>query len=278
MRGANTGMNSVQNRPLLARKFRNAYRTLQTAGVKGLWMQAWKKAEQKRLLSAARDVKTVELDGCRFTLEVPADAVKVSLLKGRYERFERDAVVKYLDPQYPVIELGACLGVVACVTNRLLSDPRKHVVVEANPQVVPVIKKNRELNGSQFEILNMAVAYDQSTVSFSPSPDPRGTSLRSNEQSWIEGPQVTVPATGLGKIAEERGFESFTLICDIEGHEYELIQREASIVNRARMIIIETHGRMIGEEKNSEILARLEGMGFRTVAEDSGTLVLKRES
>lgn len=270
-------MNSVQNRPLLARKFRNAYRTLQTAGVKGLWMQAWKKAEQKRLLSAARDVKTVELDGCRFTLEVPADAVKVSLLKGRYERFERDAVVRYLDPQYPVIELGACLGVVACVTNRLLKDPRKHVVVEANPQVVPVIKKNRELNGSQFEVLNVAIAYDQAMVSFAPSPDPRGTSLRNSEQSWIEGPQVTVPATGLGKIAEERGFESFTLICDIEGHEYELIQREASIVNRARMIIIETHGRMIGEEKNSEILARLEGMGFRTVAEDSGTLVLKRE-
>lgn len=33
----------------------------------------------------------------------------------------------------------------------------------------------------------------------------------------------------------------------------------------------------MSEEKNSEILARLEEMGFRTVAEDSGTLVLKRD-
>lgn len=271
-------MKNLQNSPRLVRKIFNAYRTFQNKGVKGLWAQAGSKVNLWRQLFAARDLKSVTLDGCTFTLEmIPANSIKVSLLKQRYERFERYAVLNYLQPEYPVVELGACLGVVACVTNRQLKNPSKHVVVEANPQVIPVLRKNRELNGCQFEILNMAIAYDQPTVSFSPSPDPRGTTLRKSDHQWLEGPQVTVPATGLGKIVEDRGFDYFTLICDIEGHEYELVRREAKVLNRVKTIIIETHGRMIGEDKNRELLAALEAMGFRTIAEDSFTLVLARD-
>jgi hypothetical protein len=68
---------------------------------------------------------------------IPNNAIKVSLLKQRFERFERKAVLQHVNPEYPVVELGACIGVVACITNGILKNPVLHVVVEANPHVSP---------------------------------------------------------------------------------------------------------------------------------------------
>ena len=37
--------------------------------------------------------------------------MKLSLVRGNYERFERMAVRKFVDLGHPVIELGGCIGV-----------------------------------------------------------------------------------------------------------------------------------------------------------------------
>ena len=61
------------------------------------------------------------------------------------------------------------MGVVACVTNRLLKNRTAHVVVEANPLVIPQLELNRTLNRCQFEIVNRAIAYGMESVTFRPS-------------------------------------------------------------------------------------------------------------
>ncbi len=226
---------------------------------------------------AARGIKSVTFDGCTFSLEMmPSNAMKVSLLKKKYERIERHAVLQYVRPEYPVVELGACIGVVSCVTNRALKNPRAHVVVEANPNVIPILRNNRDCNQCEFEILNMAIAYDQPTVTFSPATDFRGTSLRANIHQPSANPLVTVAAAQLGRIVEQRGYDCFTLICDIEGHEYELVQREQHILHRVDTLILETHARLIGEDKNRAVLEKLADIGFRTIDQDSCVLVMRR--
>src|SRR5262245_43618744 len=74
-------------------------------------------------------------DGCTF--RIPRDVTRLSyracFLTDAYEREERELVRQWVRPEDRVIELGACLGIVSCVTNRLLADKSKHVVVEANP-------------------------------------------------------------------------------------------------------------------------------------------------
>jgi 16S rRNA A1518/A1519 N6-dimethyltransferase RsmA/KsgA/DIM1 with predicted DNA glycosylase/AP lyase activity len=72
---------------------------------------------------------------------------------GVFEKHERETIKRCLDPNLPVVEVGGCIGVVACTTNRLLQEPSKHVVVEANPDLVPVLEANRQLNQCEFVVL-----------------------------------------------------------------------------------------------------------------------------
>src|SRR5262249_49486186 len=74
----------------------------------------------------------VRVDSCTFLVSHRAipTASKSLFLLGGYERAERDILKAYLDRSRPVVELGGSVGVVACVTNKLLRNPREHVVVE----------------------------------------------------------------------------------------------------------------------------------------------------
>src|SRR5262245_13751886 len=48
---------------------------------------------------------------------------KGCLLLGRYERSERNAIARFLDPDLPLIDLGASIGVTSCLSNRILRFP-----------------------------------------------------------------------------------------------------------------------------------------------------------
>jgi FkbM family methyltransferase len=217
----------------------------------------------------------VELDGCRFALQsLDSDSeMWIALISGSYEQPERRALARHLDPDLPVIELGGCAGVIACLTNRRLRDRRAHVVVEANPHMVAVLRKNAKLNGCDFQIVNAAIAYGDTCSTFSPSSDAWVTRIDS-----ADGAQVTVPNTTLRSLTEANGFGAFTLICDIEGHEYELVKNEPEAVGTARTLILETHERFIGKEKNDFVLSALANLGFAVVDQIENVVVLTRQS
>ncbi|HET9086826.1 MAG TPA: FkbM family methyltransferase, partial [Acidobacteriaceae bacterium] len=119
-----------------------------------------------------------------------------------------------------------------------------------------------------------AVAYGCRSVTFRPSSELPSNSLREKHG----GELVTVNTITLGKILDEREIGAFTLICDIEGHEYELVQHEAEVLKRASVIILETHARMIGESKTSELLLKLEEIGFLKIDEEATVVVLARSA
>ncbi len=267
----------MNSRSVITRKVLAGVRILRNEGLAALFVAVRRKTRLWFICFAARGIKSVTLDGCVFSLDIiPSNAVKASLLKQKYERFERHAVLQHIRSELPVVELGACIGVVSCVTNRILKDPASHVVVEVNPHVIPILESNRESNHCKFEILNRAISYDLTSVTFSPASDIRGTSLRKNVYSSFEGPSVTVLTTTLSSIVTQRGYDRFALICDIEGHEYELVQHEPHILEKVDILILETHARMIGETKHSEMMRRLAQLGFRTVEEDSFVVVMRR--
>src|SRR5438270_2580377 len=89
----------------------------------------WRQGEALELGKfVGRPGPVVRLDGCRFGVErgvVPEEIIEL-LLYGRHERPEREALKKFLDPRLPVVELGGCVGVVSCLTNRRLADPARH--------------------------------------------------------------------------------------------------------------------------------------------------------
>jgi hypothetical protein len=92
--------------------------------------------------------KRYRTEGLSF--EIPREQT-TRAMRGRfafdtYELPERELIRKYLPSNARVLELGGGIGVVSCLTNSLLRDKHAHVVVEANPLLIPFLESNRDLN------------------------------------------------------------------------------------------------------------------------------------
>lgn len=254
---------------MLKKKFLTAYRLFREHGLVYTLDYAW-----LMLQFAAKQHRTkVVVDGCTFGLNgISPGMSKVNLLAGRFEKPERRSVARHLRRDLPVVELGGSIGVVACVTNKLLKNPTAHLVVEANPQVLPHLQQNKEANGCEFEITNRAIAYGSGFITLQPSSDICGSSvLVAGDQ-----PAVTVETARLGDLVRDRGFTNFTLICDIEGQEYEMVLNEPDTLKSATMIILETHARMIGEDKVRSMMDRLRHLGFKLIDQNGFVVVLQQ--
>jgi FkbM family methyltransferase len=254
---------------MLRKKVVTAYRLLRDGGVKNFYDHSWLIWQIK----TKGHKPEVRLDRCTFNLDRITDfPTKVELIMNKYEAPERRAVARYIRQDLPVVELGGSMGVVACVTNRLLKSPTAHVVVEANPLVIPQLEVNRALNRCQFEIVNRAIAYEMESVTFRPSSNVCVSSITAvGDQS-----PVTVQTTQLREIVRDHGFARFNLICDIEGLEYDMICRETDVLKNADTIILETHARFIGEDKCRLMMSKLERIGFRIVKEIGFVVVLRQ--
>ena len=254
---------------MLKKKVLTAYKLFSEGGVKNVYDYSWVRLQ----VLAKGHRNEVRLDRCTFNLEGIADpSTRIDLITRRYEAPERRLIARHIRRDLPVVELGGSMGVVACVTNKLLKDPTAHVVVEANPVAIPLLELNKQLNGCKFEILNRAVAYGVDSVTFRPSSNLCESSI------IVAGDQaaVTVEATQLSAVVRNRGFGRFNLVCDIEGLERDLVCNEPEAVKNADVIIMETHARLIGEDQVLLMMSRLEQLGFRTI-EKTGFVVVLRQ-
>jgi FkbM family methyltransferase len=181
-------------------------------------------------------------DGCEF--EIPKDvttrAYRACFVNGDYEHEERELIRRWIRPEDQVIELGACLGIVSCVTNKLLKDKSRHVVVEGNPFCIASLYRNKELNSAGFLIEHCAVGNESETTFYlHPKYIVGGSSQRATERPF------RLPAKSLRQLERERG--PFTaLIIDIEGSEREVFGDSKDLLKRYRLVIAELHEFAIG--------------------------------
>lgn len=202
----------------------------------------------------------IALDSARFSVPDGANTtfLKGLLWLGRYETLERHAVIRWLPRTLPVVELGAALGVVSCLTNRHLENPARHVCVEANPRIIPVLQRNRDRNGCRFRIVHAALAYGAETITFGMSDAVVDSSVRRGEGTA----EIVVPATQLAAVIHESGFERCSLICDIEGAEAALVAEESQVLkDRVHTVIMEVHPHLL-RQGVIDLERRLAGLGF----------------
>jgi len=239
--------------------------------VKSTWRrgEVW---QLGRFIGMPTDI--VRLDGCRFSIakdRVPANVIDL-LLSDLYEEPERKALRTFLDPELPVIELGACIGIVSCLTNRRLRRPEQHVVVEANPGLLPLLEDNRARNDCRFEIVHAAVSYGVETIKFNVDDNILASSVGGDERQ-----AVAVATMTLERLLNEHGFARATLICDIEGAELQLVEHELKTIGeRVATIIMELHDRIVGQEQTQAMLSRLESAGFKIVSRDGDVVILEK--
>ena len=234
----------------------------------------WRSRDRPWLgLYAVAHGNVASLDGCRFDLRGVSFSIKGRFVDGTYEAAERRLAAELLDPALPVIELGACLGVLACTVNRRLARPAEHVVVEANPALVPALERNRALNGAAFAIENAALGYGGATVDL--HVHPRLVTASSAQRT--RGRAVRVPALTLAALADRRGWSRFSLLCDVEGAEAALVEQDAATLrDRVDVALIEFHPDVYGRAAQERLHAAILKLGFMERASTGNVVAYRR--
>ena len=181
-----------------------------------------------------------------------------------YERAEVDFVNAHLRPELPVIELGSCLGVVACCIARKKNTSTKQISVEANPHLRKVIIGNLKRNGlaENTTVVTGAIDYSGAEVTrLVVSEDAVGTHVeRGGEHGTAE-----VPCLQLSRLLDEFDIrDDFALVCDVESAEADIILADEPGLRRCRQIVMEFHPGKYGPWNSNlkALLDKLADYGF----------------
>ena len=221
----------------------------------------WRTRDRAWVGRCVRLLGTVRVEGCRFDVSSPliSNELKCRVFYGRYERTERELLRRHLPAGSPVVELGGGMGLVACIVNRRLQHPDQHVVVEANPQMLPLIERNRGLNSSRFELVHAAIGYDGDRMTLRLGEDLLGSRFQAADDGDVQVIQ-------LRDILDRRGFGTCTLICDIEGGEIDLVEHEIETLrSRVGLIVLEEHPEYCREDVRAGMFKLLTRSGFESI-------------
>jgi len=207
---------------------------------------------------------------------------KAQIFWGLYESAEQRFIRRWLRPDLDVIELGSSIGVVSSVISQVIEPGRRMICVEANPNVIPILKRNLDLNahGRRLDIVNAAIDYEsgskQATLYFGESTVSSTITGTANQS----GPSTTVPTTTLGGIADDLGIGEYALVADIEGSEVGMIARDAAALQRCQQLVIELHSVKTDDRivEPDYMVAQLIGEhGFRLRARHGPVCVFDRD-
>jgi FkbM family methyltransferase len=159
-------------------------------------------------------------------------SLKERLERGMWEREEIELLSKYLEDSDSVLELGACIGFLGIRINEKIKG-NSHTLIEANPNLIEVIERNKELNSSTFKIVNCMIG------------DPSKDSGIFNVSDFILGSSEFIK-NGKGVSVKVKSLSDFTkdhnfLIIDIEGGEYKLISKNVKSLIKFDKLLIEFH-------------------------------------
>lgn len=221
-------------------------------------------------------------NGDRFTyhgipVEVPKQAglgVRNAILRRKYEADEAAMILKHLPPGLPVIELGGSLGLVSALIRSRLALGVRHLVVEANPEIIAICGANACRNAEACtEVLHAALYYDGPVARLAIDRDVHSSVLGEGART------VEVPAVTLAALHERIGApERFALVSDIEGGELPIFLRPDPALGKAQVMIAELHNDAYRSAGSSErkILEQCSALGLTLIDRQADVVVLKR--
>lgn len=203
-------------------------------------------------------------------LTIPREAVSPTifyhLTEGDYEEPERRLLEEHLSPDDRVIELGAGMGFMANLYGRRCPNER-HLAIEASPEMSALAATNTS-HLTNVQVLN-AVAARPAPTSAGQAPS---VPFHIYESFWgssteplhLTDPErrlvrtVQVPVVDLDALIAE--YRCTTLVCDIEGGEFDLLR---TFELNVPTLLIELHWRALGMSRALSVLTTLESRGYR---------------
>lgn len=203
-------------------------------------------------------------------------SIQCLIAEGSYERSEAALIERFVPRDLPVIELGGCLGLISGFVAARLRPEVDLVVVEANPSLFDSCRHNASLGGERprSRVVQAAIAYGGDTVQFGVSANVHVNRVGAEGKPGISVPAMTLAAV-LSTISAPNGY---TLICDIEGAEVELIAHEGAALAGCQTAVVELHPSLYAERGTNldKVLARLAALGLRPAAHENNVYAFTR--
>lgn len=240
--------------------------------IERLRQRAFEARSKLRLRLAGSSV--LEYRGVRIDLahDALSDGLRSAIMRGYFEREEYRLVRRHARSiDGDVIELGGGIGFVSTVLDRILDDDDRLVVVEANDEVVPLLRRTRSLNDGDFDILNRAYAVGESVVTLHKARSYVSGSTRPERRSARRSDVETVT---LAALMERFDISTFTLVADIEGSEFELIDEELPLLADACSIMIVEFHDFTSEDVDAYV-GELLGAGFELADREGSVYVFE---
>lgn len=180
-----------------------------------------------------------------------------AIVHGVYEYPERVLIGRWLPTNMDCVELGCSIGVISRVILSKLQPDCLLVAVEASQELLDLAERNVETAGfsSRFVPFVGAVHYDGDSVLFTHNNDHiRGKIADLDQVAGLEIPCVT-----LKQIIQKNNLKRFSLVMDIEGSEFDLIEKDPESLTGCQVIVAELHG---DEETKNDFANKLHNLGF----------------
>ena len=199
--------------------------------------------------------------------QLPPDTeidVANALIKGKYEKEEVLMISSHIPPNNSVIELGGSFGIVSGVISKNLKKGVEHIIVEANPTLSEVCLRNAQAGSSNTNItlIQKAICYNEARVEFKIANNPHSSSLFDLPDKKVNK-TVKVLSITLNEIYQSlEKQKDYTLVCDIEGGEEDMLKYDLDTISKAKTIIMELHPNLL-QNRQSQIPIQMKDKGFK---------------
>ena len=230
-----------------------------------------------RQASAPTGEEGLRVNGVRINPDNPAlsPSMRARICSANYEVHEARCVTTLVEQEEIVLELGGGIGYISSLvwnTGRA----SQIVVVEANPDTIPVIQETHTLNNVKALVLNGVAMPDCGKESFIPfyvRSDFWASSL--SPEPWGYSREVSVPCLDFKALLATH--QPSLLICDIEGGEANLLG-SIPCMPSVQKIVLELHQDLTGAEGIRDIFLNLSKQGFAydPLLSQRGVVVFRR--
>jgi FkbM family methyltransferase len=230
-------------------------------------------AKQPRATYSTRQASPiVSLHGVRIDASKPpiSRPMAARIRSGHYEVHEAGCVRALTSSGDSILELGGGIGLISSVAGTTQRDI-KITVVEANPELIPIIRSTHQLNGVMADVINGVAAARaplNATTNFYIRADFWASSL--SPEPWGYQKQISVPLLDVQRLLDDRSCTF--VICDVEGAEVELIP--SLTLTKVQKILVEFHPRVTGHQAVRRVFRHLGRQGFQPNREFSKSAVI----